>query len=505
MFQYFRTVCMVSLFVFLVSFNSIADLNLKIHKSDASHFPEIKIYLSLEMDGTPIDNIENDAFQAALEDGKDVSIKNIKKLGNIGENIAMVLAVDTSGSIKKKQLKAIKQAIKNLILKKAPEDIIAIISFNDDVYINCDFTKDSELLISKLNELKSGGKITVLFKALYQGIEMLDNSSFPSLKYLVVLSDGKDEGVGFKLDDPINKARNLNIPVYSLGFVSKADPKFLDNMVSVAKKTDGEYRRIEKNSDFFSAYSSIAGNTLSQQVLTLNANFNGDSRDHNLELKYTASNGEVRTANITFNAPMFKQVIINHNEKPVENDSEDDSETKDDNIIKNLPDNILYSICSGIILLLLLIVIFFLKKKRKNIINNIDEDDTGIIHDHEYQEKMGFEDIEDDEKYSSDSSYEVNSVIEYPLILKISGSGKEFPLSPGTITIGAYPENTIVLDQNTVSGYHAEITGNGSIWQLKDLGSTNGTKVNNNVISKPIQIKEGDIIRIGPFDIEVCM
>jgi len=383
MFQYFKTSCIALLFVFLISLDSTANVNLKIHQSDDSHFPEIKIYLSLEMDGSPIDLVQHNDFKAAIEDGKNVSIKNIHKLSDVGVNIAMVLAVDTSGSIKLKQLRAIKQAIKNLILKKAPDDIIALISFNDDVYINCDFTKDAELLVSKLNELKTGGKITVLFKALYQGLEMLDKPSFPSLKYLVVLSDGKDEGVGFKLDDAIKKARNLKIPVYSLGFVSKADPKFLDNMVSISKNTDGEYRRVERNSDFLSAYSSIAGNTLSQYILTLKADFKGDSANHNLEIEYTASNGEIRTGKTSFHAPMFKDVVLNdRNKLSGSEEIIDKNESTEDTIIEKIPDNILYSIISGILLLLLLIVILFLKKKRKNLVSNLDDNKTVLGHNY---------------------------------------------------------------------------------------------------------------------------
>jgi len=127
------------------------------------------------------------------------------------------------------------------------------------------------------------------------------------------------------------------------------------------------------------------------------------------------------------------------------------------------------------------------------------------LSNYDHQENLESETIEDDSGVYSDRSNEENETIEYPLILKIQALGEERPLSLGTITIGAYPENTIVLDQNTVSGYHAEITGNGSMWQLKDLGSTNGTRVNKTVISQPIEIKEGDIIRIGPFDIDVCL
>ena len=39
-----------------------------------------------------------------------------------------------------------------------------------------------------------------------------------------------------------------------------------------------------------------------------------------------------------------------------------------------------------------------------------------------------------------------------PLILEISGKGIEIPLKPEPMTIGAYPDSFIVLDEETVSG-----------------------------------------------------
>ena len=73
---------------------------------------------------------------------------------------------------------------------------------------------------------------------------------------------------------------------------------------------------------------------------------------------------------------------------------------------------------------------------------------------------------------------------------------KDYPIRSRSITIGRQEDNTIVLDNPRVSGYHARIDKTGSDYVLTDLQSTNGTFVNNeNVVSR--RLLHGDCIRIG--------
>jgi pSer/pThr/pTyr-binding forkhead associated (FHA) protein len=73
---------------------------------------------------------------------------------------------------------------------------------------------------------------------------------------------------------------------------------------------------------------------------------------------------------------------------------------------------------------------------------------------------------------------------------------KDYPLRSRGITIGRHQDNTIILDNPRVSGYHARIDKTGSAYILTDLQSTNGTFVNNqNVVSQ--KLRHGDRISIG--------
>ncbi len=83
------------------------------------------------------------------------------------------------------------------------------------------------------------------------------------------------------------------------------------------------------------------------------------------------------------------------------------------------------------------------------------------------------------------------------LILKFKDSViSEIPLDREETTIGRKPENTIHIDNLAVSGRHARVLKIGNKVILEDLGSTNGSFVNDKQITKHI-LQHGDSILIG--------
>ena len=78
------------------------------------------------------------------------------------------------------------------------------------------------------------------------------------------------------------------------------------------------------------------------------------------------------------------------------------------------------------------------------------------------------------------------------------------PLSPGErlglssgATLGREPGNGIRIDEDSVSAQHALLRHDGGRWWLEDLGSTNGTFVNEMRVTGRAPLHSGDIIQIG--------
>jgi len=60
-------------------------------------------------------------------------------------------------------------------------------------------------------------------------------------------------------------------------------------------------------------------------------------------------------------------------------------------------------------------------------------------------------------------------------------------------------EGSLILDHPAVSRRHASISQDATATVITDLGSTNGTFVNRRRVSKPVTLKEEDLIEVGPF------
>ena len=73
----------------------------------------------------------------------------------------------------------------------------------------------------------------------------------------------------------------------------------------------------------------------------------------------------------------------------------------------------------------------------------------------------------------------------------------------GPVIVGRSAGADIVVAASYVSGRHAQFKLMGKNLFVEDLGSTNGTAVNNNMISAPTALKNNDVVNIGDVQIRV--
>ena len=93
-------------------------------------------------------------------------------------------------------------------------------------------------------------------------------------------------------------------------------------------------------------------------------------------------------------------------------------------------------------------------------------------------------------------------------ILKIVQPGAE--VNPRTfdlpiITIGRSDNSTLWLQDNSISSSHARMSYHHQQWWLEDLGSTNGTQLNDLPVSSPIILVNGDQVQCGSIILQVLI
>ena len=82
---------------------------------------------------------------------------------------------------------------------------------------------------------------------------------------------------------------------------------------------------------------------------------------------------------------------------------------------------------------------------------------------------------------------------------KLVIAGMVHDLSGDLVTIGRAPDNNIVIYDPSVSAKHAQLERTGDAYRLKDLGSTNGTRING-IPATDAVLRVDDRIRFGAVE-----
>jgi pSer/pThr/pTyr-binding forkhead associated (FHA) protein len=77
-------------------------------------------------------------------------------------------------------------------------------------------------------------------------------------------------------------------------------------------------------------------------------------------------------------------------------------------------------------------------------------------------------------------------------------SGSKYALDEPLVTAGRHPDSVIFLDDITVSRRHAEVRQVDGGYEVKDVGSLNGTYLNRERV-ETARLADGDELQIGTF------
>lgn len=87
----------------------------------------------------------------------------------------------------------------------------------------------------------------------------------------------------------------------------------------------------------------------------------------------------------------------------------------------------------------------------------------------------------------------------------LTGRGAEprsYPLGERT-TVGRDPEAEIGIDDEAVSWHHLEIENRGGVLMATDLDSRNGTALNGAPLDRPRRLRDGDVLTVAEYRLEV--
>ena len=186
----------------------------------------------LDGEGRPVANLTDAQFQAWLDDAP-LPLVEVSQAVDSSLPIAVVLALDTSGSMEEGgALQQAKEAAGRFLDGLAPQDSVAVITFDDTVDVVLPFTQDRRAAATAIDGLTASGA-TALYEATAESVR-LAASAESSRRVVVLLSDGLDHGSALPRADALSTAQTLGVPVFAIGLGADIDRDYLSELARVS-------------------------------------------------------------------------------------------------------------------------------------------------------------------------------------------------------------------------------------------------------------------------------
>src|SRR5271170_3858689 len=183
-----------------------------------------------------VTDLDKSAF-SVFEDGKPQTIISFR---HEDVPVAMAVVIDNSGSMREKRNK-VNQAALNLVRSSNPKDQVCVVNFNDEYYLDQDFTNDLLKLKEALEKINASGG-TALYEAVVASADHLRRNAQLEKKVLFVVTDGEDNASLETLEQAVKQLQGENGPsVYAIGILGDEEhPKRARRALEiVAQRTGG--------------------------------------------------------------------------------------------------------------------------------------------------------------------------------------------------------------------------------------------------------------------------
>src|SRR5260370_7311087 len=169
--------------------------------------------------GKLVTDLQQKAFKV-YENGVEQPIKIFKRED---VPISVGIIIDNSGSMREKRQK-VEIASMDLVKACNPMDEVCIVNFNDDAYLDVEFTNDIKTLEQGVARIDSRGG-TAMREAISMSIDYLKDKGKRQKKVLLVVTDGNDNASTISLEKLVNRARQSEVLVYAIGLLNEDQPR----------------------------------------------------------------------------------------------------------------------------------------------------------------------------------------------------------------------------------------------------------------------------------------
>jgi VWFA-related protein len=252
---------------------------------DDSDFPIVRVVLTADHLGRPVEAIDAEALRVS-EGGAQAEVRTIERAIDASAQLALVLALDTSGSVEGATLAEAQVAAAALLGSLAGGDAAAVLAFSSDVRLVEPLTTDSAAAIEAIDGLRAAGN-TALYAAVGRASEIAAAAEAPR-RAVVLLTDGRDFGgvSGVTRSESLASAAEAPVVFYAIGVGESVDRAYLEEL---AAGSGGRAFFAEGAADVGAIYAAIEERLRSQFVLEITSAADAGARERSLAIELTTA------------------------------------------------------------------------------------------------------------------------------------------------------------------------------------------------------------------------
>lgn len=383
--------------------------------------------------------------------------------------LAVVIAVDVSRSMVP-YMAEVQAAVRRIIEELPAYAQVGIVTFHSDIESRVPFTSDRAVLIRTIGEMDAVGNRTELYYGVHEALELFRRLPPGGRRYVLVVSDGKDEGGAYTLDGNLKQAGDLSALILGLGVEVSGETNWR-TLKRLADESGGAYARVLPDGGT-SAYGRFVRESLSRRWrATWITQVPRDSEVQTYEITVDTKQGESVSRSVSVAMP---RLPVTEPGRPWWH----------------------WTIVGGLLLLIVLTTVLLVRWSRAR---REDAPSLEVVSVPEYGEFV-------EPLILAQPSHDDGTVFEVQkseaparasLTLLTNGQRHVFAMRGSRIRVGRSADNDIVIQDDRMSRHHFEVRDAGGVFFLEDLSSANGVYAGRERVRGSVALAHGIEVRAG--------
>lgn len=462
-----------------------------------------------------VEGVEGDVSEVAYQIGTSPCENTIsKRITELDVPIQTLIMVDNSLSITSKNREIIQELLTDIVANRADGEKFRLATFSEEIAYLTDYSSDYAALKQVIQGIQYQDQETYLTDVLYDVLTEMNDENSEVFKRIIIISDGVDnKTIGYTKDELYDLLKTKPYPVYSFGCIYKNNNEQLENMFALSRITNADSFIVDELQEPISALEALAQDYQTIQFLVSVPTELSDGSTKSSKLTFsigeeTYSAATDITLPFKISEPIEEEAVVELVEPVQEQEPEPVEPIEEPKINKILKMTVL----SGIILLVLGMVVTTLvyirrRKQKENVFEELSFD----FQDSEKTE-MPYDESEHtlmlNEHGESTVLLENGMGSRNIILTDVSNPIRTFQTSIATsVVIGRIPgAGKIVIDYDkSISGNHCEMCLRDNRFYVKDLGSSNGTFLNDSRVIAETEVYSGSILKLGRLVMRIEM